>query len=146
MRILSTLLCLAVLLALVPGCGGRRGPGSATPETEHRDPTDRAELLGTRRVDFKADHDTISVGAHDGTFEALRIDVEGSALEMWDVKITYGNGDKHSPATRLIFGENSWSRRIDLPGGNRVIKRIDFVYKSRTARTGKATVKVYGIH
>jgi len=38
------------------------------------------------------------------------------ALEMYDVEVVFGNGDTFSPATRLIFAENSRSRVIDLPG------------------------------
>lgn len=148
MRTALMLVCVLVLGAFATGCGGKKrvGPDSETRETERRDASDSVEKLGSRKVDFKGDRDTIVVGAHEGTFEAIRLDVDGSAMEMWDIVITYGNGDKHSPTTRLIFGENSWSRRIDLPGGNRIIKKIEFAYKSRNVRTGRATVTVYGVH
>lgn len=144
----TLMLCLALALcgAFVAGCGGRR-PGPANRETEHRDPSDRVELLGSRKVDFRGEKDTIMVTAAEGTFEAIRLEVEGNGLEMWDVEITYGDGNKHSPATRLHFGEDSWSRRIDLPGGNRVIRKVEFKYKSQgPRREGRATIKLFGVH
>src|SRR2546427_2075541 len=43
--------------------------------------------------------------------------------ELFEVKITFGDGETFSPATRLYFKENSRSRTIDLPGAARIIRR-----------------------
>jgi hypothetical protein len=36
------------------------------------------------------------------------------------------------------------SRSIDLPGGKRVIRKIDFVYRKTSGLFRQATVSVYG--
>ncbi len=52
--------------------------------------------------------------------------MEHSARELFDVNLTFGDGQQFSPGTRLVFGRDTPSRTIDLPGGNRVIRRVDF--------------------
>jgi len=102
------------------------------------------EHLGMRRVNFRLDHDVI-LAASEGRFRSVRIVVAGGDLELFDVKITFGDGETFSPATRLYFKENSRSRTIDLPGAARIIRRIDFYYRSVPAGgQGKAIVHVYG--
>jgi hypothetical protein len=104
---------------------------------------DEWELLGSRRVSFAAERDAIAVGLREGLFNAIRVEVADGNLEMFDMKITFGDGDTWSPNTRLVFRQGSRSRVIDLPGAARVIRRIVFAYRS-TLRRGRATVHVYG--
>ncbi len=101
------------------------------------------ELLGSRQVNFAVDRDVIPVTAREGVFRAIKLEVEDGNLEMYDIKVVFGNGEVFSPETRLVFRENSRSRTIDLPGNRRVITRVEFFYRSR-ARRGKATVRLYG--
>src|SRR2546427_9281952 len=97
-----------------------------------------------RRVNFRLDHDVI-LAASEGRFRSIRLVVAGGDLELFDVKITFGDGETFSPATRLYFKENSRSRTIDLPGAARIIRRIDFYYRSVPGGgQGKASVHVYG--
>ena len=100
--------------------------------------------LGTRRVDFRADHDIVRT-ASEGRFRRVRFVVEGGDVEMFDVRITFGDGATFSPATRFTFKRNARGRVIALPGGARVIRWINFYYRSvlGTAQ-GKATIHVYG--
>ena len=138
----SLLLLTILALGFTAGCGGR---GARPINTQDGD-ADRVELLGSRKVDFKADHDVIMVTLKEGTFHALRVEVEGSELEMWDIDVFFSNGGHEDFNTRVNFGQGSWSRRLDLRGGARGIKKVTFKYKSKKPRTGKATVKLYGIH
>jgi len=101
------------------------------------------ELLGSRRVSFGAERDVIDVGAREGTFDAIRIEVDGGNLEMYNIRLTFGNGDTWSPNTRVFFRQGSWSRLIDLPGPARIIRKVEFWYRSRVRR-GQATVRVFG--
>lgn len=101
------------------------------------------ELLGTRRVSFRAEKDVIPVTAREGTFRAIKLEVEGGNLDMYNVRVVFGDGNAFSPDTRLEFRQGSWSRTIDLPGEARVIKRIEFLYRSELRR-GRATIRVYG--
>ena len=100
--------------------------------------------IGMAQVDFRGDHDAIRA-AGQGRFRSIRIVVEGGAIQMFNVRITFGNGETFSPRTRLSFDEHSRSREIDLPGAMRMIRRIDFSYRSvRGGRWSRATVHVYG--
>ena len=101
------------------------------------------ELLGTRKVSFRAEKDVISVTAREGLFRAIKLEVEGGNLEMFNIRVVFGDGSVFSPETRLVFREGSWSRTIDLPGTVRVIRRIEFFYKSELRR-GRATIRAYG--
>jgi hypothetical protein len=101
------------------------------------------ELLGTRRVSFRAEKDIIPVTGQEGRFKALMLEVEGGNLEMYNIRVVFGDGSGFSPETRLEFRQGSWSRYIDLPGDARVIRRIEFLYRSELRR-GHATIKVYG--
>ena len=106
-------------------------------------PSAKWELLGSRRVSFALDHDAILVGARAGGFTALKIEVAGGNLEMYNMKVTFGNGQNYFPETRIQFHQGSWSRTIDLPGPVRIVRRVDFWYRSRLRR-GVATVRLFG--
>ncbi len=100
------------------------------------------ERLGERWVNGRVDRDVIEVGARDGRFRRVAIRVENSALEMFDVKIVFGDGEVFSPPTRLVFGRDSSSRVIDLPGDARVIRRVEFRYGNLPGR-GRARVELW---
>ena len=138
---LSKLFLSTALTALVSvaGCGGGGGsPKPVTPALE----TAGWTRLGSRSVDGKIDRDTIVVGADSGRFRVVRIDVEKSALEMFDVIIHFGDGTTFSPTTRMVFDKDTSTRVIDLPGGNRVIQRVDFKY-GNIPGGGAAEVSLY---
>lgn len=98
--------------------------------------------LGERWVNGGADHDTIVVGGAEGTFTSIALRVEHSALELFDITITFGDGTTWSPGTRLVFAEDTASRTIDLPGGARVIRRVDFHYANLPG-TGRAQLELW---
>src|SRR5256886_13814957 len=99
--------------------------------------------LGTRRVDFRAEHDIVRP-ASEGRFRRLRFVVEGGDVEMFVVRITFGDGATFSPPTRFYFKRNARSRVIALPGGARVIRWVNIYYLSVTGGAqGKATFHVY---
>ncbi len=100
--------------------------------------------LGERTVhQGGADHDAIVVTAREGRFTRVQLRVEHSALELYDVVITFGDGTRYSPATRLVFGQGTTSRVIDLPGGARVIRRVDFRYRNLPGG-GRAQIELWG--
>ena len=101
------------------------------------------EKLGSRQVDFGADKDVISVTGNEGTFKAIKVTVTGGDLLMFNVRVTFGDGSSFSPQTRMEFRLGSQTRTIDLPGNARVIRKVEFWYRSRIKR-GKATVTLHG--
>ncbi|HTP58160.1 MAG TPA: hypothetical protein VMM82_04530 [Spirochaetia bacterium] len=118
----------------------------AKPAPPARNESRDAVLLGEREVNFKADHDTIAVGAYEGSFRSLSFRVEKNDIELFNLVIVYGNGEKQRLETRLVFREGSRSRLITFAGGKRRIKEIQFTYKTvGTWQEGKARVVVYGV-
>jgi hypothetical protein len=101
------------------------------------------ERLGERWVNGRVDRDIIHVGRKEGRFHRLQILVESSALEMYDVLVVFGDGSTYSPQTRLVFEPNTRTRVIDLPGGARVIRRVEFRYGNLPGG-GRARVELWG--
>ena len=143
----------ALVIGLV-GCGGGAGrartSSSDGPRAERRDDVRDARVdaqsgwdkLGERWVDGKTDRDVLPVGRDDGRFSAIKLVVERSALELSDIVVTFGDGTTFSPQTRLVFRKNETSRTIDLPGGKRVIKKVEFKYANLPGG-GRAQVEVW---
>ena len=102
------------------------------------------QLLGTKSVSFLVDHDTLDVGRSQGSFRQLKFVVEGAPVEMYDIRVVFGNGTDFRPETRLYFAPDTQTRAIDLPGRDRFIRKIDFVYRKTSGIFRQATVSVYG--
>jgi hypothetical protein len=105
-----------------------------------------AFLLGERRVDFHADHDTIDVGNYEGWFKSVYFEVERNNVELFNMVIVYGDGQRERVDTRLIFDDRTRSRVIRLQGGERRIRSIEFSYKTvGNWLEGRARILVYGV-
>ena len=124
---------LAVLVVLgcaVSAAGGQSG---------------RWELLGTRTVTDRADHDSVKVGGAKGDFTAIKFEVQRRAVGFHRVVIHFRNGDDQKVELRDTIGANGESRVIDIEGRDRVIRSIDFWYDAQSlGRGGQATVRVHG--
>lgn len=153
MRIFVNGVMVALLGLAVVGCGGGGGRRSRVAHEraiERQD--DRAdakfeqrtgwEKLGERIVNGGADRDVIPVGRAEGKFTKINLVVEHSSLEMFDVVVRFGDGTDFSPNVRHVFGENTRSRVIDLPGGQRVIRAVEFRY-GNLAGGGRAQIELW---
>jgi hypothetical protein len=124
----ALVICTAIVgMALGAGCAHK-----AEPREPHHErvmgPHGDWVMLGERWVDGVRDRDVITVGAREGRYRRIMIVVENSALEMFDVVVTFGDGDRFSPSTRHVFSANTRSHVIDLPGDARVIRTVEFRY------------------
>jgi len=105
-----------------------------------------AVVLGERTVPFKGDHDVIQVGGYEGFFKSLFFVVEKNDVQIFNLVVTYGNGEKERFDTRLSFSADSRSRSLPFDGGKRRIRSIAFTYKtSGNWVDGRARVIVYGV-
>ena len=122
------LLCLLVVGA---GCA-HKSPEPPERREVRREPVVAARgdwtRLGQRSVDGTHDRDVITVGAREGHYRRIMLVVEHSALELFDVVVTFGDGTRFSPSMRHIFSPETRSRVIDLPGADRVIRSVEFRY------------------
>ncbi|HWU88724.1 MAG TPA: hypothetical protein VN253_15765 [Kofleriaceae bacterium] len=149
---LSALLLAALALGGLGACVVHEGPGPGSVRAAERrddrrdgyvDAHSPWDKLGERWVNGRVDRDIIHVGRKESRFHKLQIAVEHSALEMYDVRVVFGDGSVYSPPTRLIFEPNTKSRVIDLPGGARVIRRVEFRYGNLPGG-GRAQVELWG--
>lgn len=107
----------------------------------------RWELLGEKAVDFRAERDVITVTRQEGRFDAIRLHVEGNGIEVFDVKVRFGNGETQDVSVREQLREGGQTRVIDLQRDDRVIQAIELTYKTHgRAREGRAHVKIFGRH
>jgi len=130
-----------LILALGAGCVVHE-TAPARPAEEHA-MRNGFVFLGERTVNGGVDHDVIHVGRQDGQFHELMVVVERAPIEMFDMVVTFGNNERFDPHVRLVFGRDTTSRNIDLPGGARFVKRVDFRYGNLVAGTA-AKVELWG--
>jgi hypothetical protein len=149
MRRLSGISLLFFLVSLfVTGCVVRvKGKGAPPPKPDQRrdaavDARSGWDKLGERWVDGAVDKDVIAVTAKEGRYQKIMIVVEKSTVDLYDIDITFGDSSHFSPGTRLTFGPNSTSRVIDLPGGERVIRKVEFKYANLPGG-GRAQVELW---
>ncbi len=98
--------------------------------------------ISTSTVDGKRDRDSFKVDGRP-TYTSLVFVVADSDLELFDVVVHFGNGEKFSPPTRLVFAQGTRSRVIDLPGKARHIRSIDVCYGNLPGG-GRARLEVWG--
>jgi hypothetical protein len=137
----STILALILAAAALGGCVVSAPPPARNAEQHAM--RGGFSFLGERAVNGGSDHDVITVGRRDGTFHELMIVVERAPIEIYDMVVTFGNGARFEPNTRLVFGPDTRSRNIDLPGGARVIRHVDFRYGNVVAGT-QGKVELWG--
>jgi hypothetical protein len=100
-------------------------------------------FLGDKNVNYGLDRDVLFVTGND-IYKAVKIRVTDAPLHMHDMDIYFENGDKQNVNLRQNFAQGQWSRVIDLPGNQRRIKKIEFIYDTKGLRKGKARVAVWG--
>ena len=100
------------------------------------------ELLGTRVIAGKKDHDTIKVKKGEGPYTKLMLVVEDSDLEIYDLTVTFANKGVFQPEVSHYFREDQRTRAIDLPGEARKVSKIDLNYGNLPGG-GKAKVEVW---
>jgi hypothetical protein len=100
-------------------------------------------FMGDKQVNYAIDRDVIWVTGHD-IYKQVKVRITDAPLNMHDMEIYFENGEKQNVNLRQNFSQGSWSRVIDLPGNNRRIKKIEFVYDTKNAGRGKARVAVWG--
>jgi hypothetical protein len=110
-----------------------------------RDRDEAWELLGQQSVGFGVDRDVIRVGRREGRFEKIALGVKDNDVEILDLKVFFHRGPPQDVRVREFIRRGGRTRPLDLVGGDRVIDRIEIVYRARPSFRGRATVEVYGL-
>lgn len=101
--------------------------------------------LGRGLVGFGQDRDTIRVGRREGRFNKIAFEILNNDVQIQDVKVFFDRGPPQDLPVREFVRAGSRSRPLDLRGEDRVIDRIEFVYRSRPSPRGPARIVVYGL-
>ena len=101
------------------------------------------QLLGEQEVDFKSDRDRIDVKKASGPYRELRIEVRDAPIEINEMVVTFGDGQKFRPKIQARFREGRGSHVINLPGNRRSIDGVEFVYRTISSKRGKGKVLLY---
>jgi len=100
-------------------------------------------LMGDAWVTGPFERQIIPVGKYEGRFARVMLVVTDSNLEVGDVIIQFGNGQRMSPGLRHSFADGSRSRAIELPGHVRFIRGVELVRGGVPAGT-RAHVELLG--
>lgn len=98
-------------------------------DRDERGDRDWAEL-GCQNVSFQVDRDTVRVGVDKGRFRAIRIYARGADVEMLDLDVVYGNGERDDLPVRSVLKRGERTRPIDLRGADRAIDRVVMKYRA----------------
>jgi hypothetical protein len=102
-------------------------------------------FLGERSVGDNVDRDTVVVTAVKGDFRRIQFRVKNHAINVLRLVVMYGNGVPDKIETRQLIPAGGTSRIIDLKGGDRIIKKIDFWYETKSLGRKRTLIKVYGM-
>ena len=141
----SSLLLLVALSACTVGYAPPpAGPGTAPPPSVagHPDMTGW-RLLGDGWVTGQFERQIVRVGKYEGRVARVMLVTMGSNLDVGDVVIQFGNGQRWSPGLRHSFGDGSRSRAIDLPGHVRFIRGVELVHGA-VSSGGRAHAEIWG--
>jgi hypothetical protein len=126
-----------------PGTPAPPGTTPAPPPPSGSFDTAGWSTIGRATADGQRARDTVTSQAKQPLTEIAFV-VTGSNIELTDITITFANGDKFSPNTRLTFAGTTRSRTLEVPGGKpRKIKSIEFGYGAMPGGN-RATVDVCG--
>ena len=101
-------------------------------------------LIGTTVASHSVDHDSIIVRGSFDDFGKIMFKVTEAPLNMQRLVVTYDNGEPEEIRVRQKIRKGGKSRVIDLRGGTRSIRRIDFWYDTRGPSAAGAEVTVFG--
>ena len=115
--------------------------------TTHAKPkVDDWKRLGQKEADQKADRDEVTVGADEGAFKSIKLQVLQADVEFMSVRVVYASGDDQQIELRKKVRAGGESRPIDLDGRNRAIRKVVFVYRSNSRARKPAVVVLFGRH
>lgn len=98
-------------------------------------------FLGKKTVDGWRDRDRLNV-AIGRPFSEVMFVVTGSDVQLNNVVITLGNGEKFQMPSSVTFREGTRTAPVDIPGAVRRIRSVDFAYANLPGG-GRAQIEVW---
>jgi len=101
------------------------------------------ERLASKKVNMLADRDVIELSRSDGRFNALRFEATQGTINIYRIRVTFGNGEKQDLDVNQKIREGERTKPIDLDGRDRVIDRIEMLYASSNLLQ-RASIDIFG--
>ncbi|WP_281238203.1 MULTISPECIES: hypothetical protein [Flavobacterium] len=101
-------------------------------------------VLGTVHANYSLDHDVLNVPGQRDYYSKLKFRVTDAPVNIRKMLVRYHSGAPQIIQTRYEIPRGGESRIIDLRGGTRKIKSIEFWYDTKGIFQGTADVTVYG--
>jgi hypothetical protein len=96
-------------------------------------------------VSFKKETDEVMIIGAD-KFASIKIKIKDAPIDLVDLDIYFKDGKKQHVNIAMPIKVEGESRVIDIDGGERDLKKIDFVYKTLPNRNDeKARVEIWGL-
>jgi hypothetical protein len=137
----------SVLLIALSACTAGYGPPPAGPPSPPgvagRPDMAGWRLLGEGIVAGQFERQVVRVGKDQGRVARVALVVTESSLEVGDVVLQFGNGQRMSPGLRHSFADGSRSRAIDLPGHVRFIQGLELL-RGSVPPGARAHVELWG--
>jgi len=102
--------------------------------------------LGSVNAGHNADHDRITVAGPADNFRRLKFKVKNASLNLHQVVVTYDDGSPERLDVKENLTAGAETRAIDLRGGKRSIRTIEFWYETKGNKGDKAEVVAFGQH
>ena len=102
-------------------------------------------ILGTMQATHNGDHDALEITGRHDSYRKLKIKVRNSPVNIERMLVRYEDGRPEEINTRNQIPEGGESRVIDLKGGKRKLKAIEFWYDTKGFLNGKAELTIFGM-
>ncbi|MEM1371344.1 MAG: hypothetical protein AAGG72_03840, partial [Pseudomonadota bacterium] len=103
-------------------------------------------LLGTGKAAvLSRDFDAINIGRNAGRFSAIRIAARRQDIRMYGMRVIYGNGAREEVPVFGWIRKGQQSNVFDLKGRERIIKSVEFRYRTKLSLKGSGRIDVYGL-
>ena len=100
--------------------------------------------LGCKNVGFLIDQDVIPIRSSD-SYTAVRLRSTGYDIEMKEISIRYGNGQRDNYQIRAVIPSGGRTSAIKLRGGSRRLAQIDMLYRTRSIGSAKTRLCIDGL-
>ncbi|QDO94205.1 hypothetical protein FNB79_09515 [Formosa sediminum] len=101
--------------------------------------------LGTTHAKHTGDHDKINIPGPFDSYRKIKFKVKDAPVNMHRLVVNYETGTAQKVETRFTIPKNGESRIIDLIGGKRKLRSIEFWYDTKGILNGTADVTLYGL-
>ncbi len=101
--------------------------------------------IGEVKANFKMENESISVLGAD-KFKSILLKVTDAPINIERVQVFYESGEMEEFDVKNELKPNSETRKIDLKGTDKELKKVTFTYKTLpNAKEEKAHVELYGL-